>query len=105
MEKLGMEEGEAIEHPWVTKAIENAQKKVEGRNFDIRKQLLEYDDVANEQRKVIYDERKTLMAVDDISEMIITTRSSVVNSVIDRHIVPQSIAEPVSYTHLRAHET
>jgi preprotein translocase subunit SecA len=93
MEKLGMEEGEAIEHPWVTKAIENAQKKVEGRNFDIRKQLLEYDDVANEQRKVIYDERKTLMAVDDISEMIMTTRSSVVNSVIDRHIVPQSIAE------------
>ena len=93
MEKLGMEEGEAIEHPWVTKAIENAQKKVEGRNFDIRKQLLEYDDVANEQRKVIYDERKTLMAVDDISEMIITTRSSVVNSVIDRHIVPQSLAE------------
>ena len=55
MEKLGMEEGEAIEHSWVTRAIENSQKKVEGRNFDIRKQLLEYDDVANEQRKVVYD--------------------------------------------------
>jgi preprotein translocase subunit SecA len=93
MEKLGMEEGEAIEHPWVTRAIENAQKKVEGRNFDVRKQLLEYDDVANEQRKVIYDERKTLMVVDDISETIAVTRSSVVNSVIDRHIAPQSLAE------------
>ena len=93
MEKLGMEEGEAIEHPWVTRAIENAQKKVEGRNFDIRKQLLDYDDVANEQRKIIYDERKTLMITDDISETISTTRVSVVNSVIDRHILPQSLAE------------
>ncbi len=64
MQKLGMEEGEAIEHPWVTKAIENAQRKVEGRNFDIRKQLLEYDDVANDQRKVIYQQRNELMDVD-----------------------------------------
>jgi len=93
MEKLGMEDGEAIEHPWVTRAIENAQKKVEGRNFDIRKQLLEYDNVANEQRKVIYDERKALMETDDISETIATTRSTVVNLVIDRHIHPQSLAE------------
>ena len=61
MQKLGMQEGEAIEHPWVTKAIENAQRKVEGRNFDIRKQLLEYDDVANDQRKVIYRQRRELM--------------------------------------------
>src|SRR5210317_1068821 len=64
MQKLGMEEGEAIEHPWVTRAIENSQKKVEGRNFDIRKQLLEYDDVANEQRKVVYRQRTELMSVD-----------------------------------------
>jgi len=62
MQKLGMEEGEAIEHPWVTKAIENAQRKVEGHNFDMRKHLLEYDDVANDQRKVVYEERDELMA-------------------------------------------
>ncbi len=61
MRKLGMEHGEAIEHPWVTKSIENAQRKVEGRNFDMRKQLLEFDDVANDQRKVIYEQRNELM--------------------------------------------
>ena len=66
MQKLGMQEGEAIEHPWVTKAIENAQRRVEGRNFDIRKQLLEYDDVANDQRKVIYQQRNELMDAEDI---------------------------------------
>ncbi|MBL09364.1 MAG: preprotein translocase subunit SecA [Acidiferrobacteraceae bacterium] len=93
MEKLGMEDGEAIEHPWVTRAIENAQKKVEGRNFDVRKQLLEYDNVANEQRKIIYDERNTLMASDDISETIVSTRTSVVEAVIDRYVVPQSLSE------------
>ena len=70
MEKLGMEEGEAIEHSWVTRAIENSQKKVEGRNFDTRKQLLEYDDVANEQRKVIYEQRNRLMEMDDISDTV-----------------------------------
>jgi len=74
MQKLGMEEGEAIEHPWVTKAIENAQRKVEGRNFDIRKQLLEFDNVANDQRKVIYEQRNELMAADDISETITAIR-------------------------------
>lgn len=93
MEKLGMEEGEAIEHPWVTRAIENAQKKVEGRNFDIRKQLLEYDDVANEQRKVIYEQRNTLMDVDDISEGISNNRHEVINAVIDEHVPPQSLEE------------
>ncbi|MBA1330700.1 preprotein translocase subunit SecA, partial [Candidatus Endoriftia persephone str. Guaymas] len=67
MKKLGMEKGEAIEHPWVSKAIENAQRKVEGRNFDIRKQLLEYDDVANDQRKVVYKWRAELMETDDVS--------------------------------------
>ena len=74
MERLGMEEGEAIEHPWVTKAIQNSQKKVEGRNFDMRKQLLEYDDVANEQRKVVYAERDLLMTLDDVSEHVATMR-------------------------------
>ncbi len=68
MQRLGMQQGEAIEHPWVTKAIENAQRKVEGRNFDIRKQLLEYDDVANDQRKVIYGQRRDLMDSGDVSE-------------------------------------
>ncbi len=93
MQKLGMEKGEAIEHPWVTKAIENAQRKVEGRNFDMRKQLLEYDDVANEQRKVIYEERNEIMDVDDISETIKTIQVDVINGLIDRYIPPGSLDE------------
>ena len=93
MEKMGMEDGEAIEHPWVTKAIENAQKKVEGKNFDARKQLLEYDDVANEQRKVVYQERNALMDSENISENIQTIREEVVNSIISRHIPYQSMEE------------
>lgn len=93
MQKLGMEEGEAIEHPWVTKAIENAQKKVEGHNFEIRKQLLEFDDVANEQRKVIYEQRNALMEHDDISETITETRTEVINSMIDEFIPAQSLEE------------
>ncbi len=93
MQKLGMQEGEAIEHPWVTRAIENAQRKVEGRNFDIRKQLLEYDDVANDQRKVIYAQRKELLEAEDISDTIRDIREDVVNSLIDNYIPPQSIDE------------
>jgi preprotein translocase subunit SecA len=93
MQKLGMEEGEAIEHPWVNKAIENAQRKVEGRNFDIRKQLLEYDDVANDQRKVVYQQRDELMDADDISETITNLRYDMVNGVIDTFIPPQSLEE------------
>jgi preprotein translocase subunit SecA len=93
MQKLGMEDGEAIEHPWVSKAIENAQRKVEGRNFDIRKQLLEYDDVANDQRKVIYEQRNELMATDDISETLKAVREDVVNNVINAHIPPRSMEE------------
>jgi len=93
MQKLGMKEGEAIEHPWVNKAIENAQRKVEGRNFDIRKQLLEYDDVANDQRKVVYQQRDELMDTDDISETIANLRYDVVNAIIDTYIPPQSLAE------------
>ncbi|HEB59523.1 MAG TPA: preprotein translocase subunit SecA [Gammaproteobacteria bacterium] len=93
MQKLGMKEGEAIEHPWVSRAIENAQRKVEGHNFDIRKQLLEYDDVANDQRKVIYAQRNELMSTDDISETIRNIRHDVVNAVIDEYVPPQSIEE------------
>jgi preprotein translocase subunit SecA len=93
MQKLGMEKGEAIEHPWVTKAIENAQRKVEGRNFDIRKQLLEYDNVANDQRKVIYSQRSDLMAAEDISETIEEIRADVINAVIDAHVPRQSLEE------------
>ena len=93
MEKLGMEEGEAIEHSWVTRAIENSQKKVEGRNFDTRKQLLEYDDVANEQRKVIYEQRNRLMEMDDISDTVGMARTEVVNELIDVHLPPESLEE------------
>ena len=93
MRKLGMEKGEAIEHKWVTRSIENAQRKVEGHNFDIRKQLLEYDDVANDQRKVIYEQRNDLMSTEDISEMIVDIRDDVINSYIDTFIPPESIEE------------
>jgi preprotein translocase subunit SecA len=93
MQKLGMEEGEAIEHPWVTKAIENAQRKVEGRNFDIRKQLLEFDDVANDQRKVVYQQRNELMDVEDISETVGVMRADVLNELISTYIPPQSLEE------------
>jgi preprotein translocase subunit SecA len=93
MQKLGMQEGEAIEHSWVNKAIENAQRKVEGHNFDIRKQLLEYDDVANDQRKVVYTQRAELMATDDVSETIKRIREDVINGVIDDHIPPQTLEE------------
>jgi len=93
MQKLGMEKGEAIEHPWVTKAIENAQRKVEGHNFDIRKQLLEYDDVANDQRKVVYQQRSELMATENVSETIGAIRHDVVNEVIDTFIPPNSLDE------------
>ncbi len=93
MRKLGMERGEAIEHPWVTKSIENAQRKVEGRNFDIRKQLLEFDDVSNDQRKVIYEQRNELMDEADIAEVIKAIRGDVVNGLIAQHIPPQSLEE------------
>nr|VFJ63366.1 MAG: protein translocase subunit secA [Candidatus Kentron sp. FW] len=93
MQKLGMQENEAIEHPWITKAIENAQRKVEGRNFDIRKQLLEYDDVANDQRREVYRLRNDLMAEEDVSDRISAIRTDVVNECIDTYIPPQSLDE------------
>ncbi len=93
MQKLGMQRGEAIEHRWVTKAIENAQRKVESRNFDIRKNLLEYDDVANDQRKEVYSLRNELMATEDVSDRVEAIRVDVVNEVIDTYIPPQSLDE------------
>ena len=93
MRKLGMEHGEAIEHPWVTRSIENAQRKVEGRNFDIRKQLLEFDDVSNDQRKVIYEQRNELMDEADIADVIKAIREDVVTGLIDQHIPAQSLEE------------
>ncbi|UCC55330.1 MAG: preprotein translocase subunit SecA [Gammaproteobacteria bacterium] len=93
MQKLGMQEGEAIEHPWVTKAIENAQRKVESHNFNIRKTLLEYDDVANDQRKVIYEQRNELMETDDVTDTISAIREDVVNDLIGNYIPPGSLDE------------
>ena len=93
MRKLGMEHGEAIEHPWVTRSIENAQRKVEGRNFDIRKQLLEFDDVSNDQRQVIYEQRNELMDEADIEEVIKNIRTDVVTGIINQHIPQQSMEE------------
>ncbi|MDB6372763.1 preprotein translocase subunit SecA [Photorhabdus bodei] len=93
MRKLGMKPGEAIEHPWVTKAIANAQRKVESRNFDIRKQLLEYDDVANDQRRAIYTQRNDLLDVSDVSETIGSIREDVFKATIDAYIPPQSLEE------------
>ena len=93
MKKLGMEEGEAIEHPWVSRAIENAQRKVEARNFDIRKQLLEYDDVANDQRQVVYAQRNELMDADSIEDTIKNIEQDVISGIIDQYIPPQSLEE------------
>ncbi|MCA2016397.1 preprotein translocase subunit SecA [Vibrio tritonius] len=89
----GMEEGEAIESKLLSRSIEKAQRKVEGRNFDIRKQLLDYDDVANDQRKVVYELRDALMGSDDISEMLDQNRENVFNAVIDEFIPPQSLED------------
>jgi preprotein translocase subunit SecA len=93
MQKLGMEEGEAIEHPWVSRAIENAQRKVEAHNFDIRKQLLQYDDVANDQRKVIYRQRDDLLHSESITEAIANMRLDVLQGIFRTHVAPGSIDE------------
>ena len=93
MQKVGMERGEAIESGMVTNSIERAQRKVEGRNFDIRKQLLEYDDVANDQRQIIYSQRDQLLDDDDVAEMIINIRADVIHTGIDRFIPPMSVEE------------
>jgi preprotein translocase subunit SecA len=91
--KLGLEEGEAIVHPWIDKALEKAQQKVEARNFEIRKQLLQYDDVMNDQRKVIYEQRKDLMRVDDVSETIEDMRAETLENTVARCIPEKAFAE------------
>jgi len=89
MQRLGMERGEAIEHKMVNRAIENAQKKVEGMNYDARKQLLEYDDVANDQRKVIYKLRNDLMKVEIVEDKLHSLRESLIPSIVDEYLQPQ----------------
>ncbi len=91
MKKLGMQQGEAIEHPWVTKAIENAQRKVEAHNYNIRKTLLEFDDVANDQRKVVYEQRNELMDVDDVSDIVEAIREDVMDQLVSEFIPPGSM--------------
>jgi preprotein translocase subunit SecA len=93
MRAMGMEHGESIEHRMVTNAIVKAQRKVEGRNFDIRKHLIEYDDVANDQRQVVYQQRNDLLSDDDISDVIVNVREDVVDSTISAFIPPQSLEE------------
>ncbi|MGZ8182332.1 MAG: preprotein translocase subunit SecA [Methylobacter sp.] len=93
MQKLGMGNGEAIEHPWVTRSIESAQRKVENRNFDVRKEILAYDDVANDQRKVVYAQRNELMAAEEISDIITAIREDVVNNVITQYIPAKTMVE------------
>ncbi len=103
MQALGMEQGEAIEHRMVTNAIEKAQRKVEGRNFDIRKQLLEYDDVANDQRQVVYRQRNELLDAESIEKTISAIRSDVVNDLISGFIPPQSLEEQWDVAGLEQH--
>jgi len=103
MQALGMQRGEAIEHRMVSNAIEKAQRKVEGRNFDIRKQLLEYDDVANDQRRVVYQQRNELLAASDVSDTIAQIRSDVVNGVINGFIPPDSLEEQWNASGLEQH--
>jgi preprotein translocase subunit SecA len=93
LKTLGLQEGEAITHPWMNKSLEMAQKKVEARNFDIRKQILKYDDVMNDQRKVIFDQRKDIMAEDDVSETVADLRHQVVSDLVSRFIPERAYAE------------
>ncbi len=93
MSRIGLQEGEAIEHSMVTKAIEGAQRKVEAHNYDIRKELLEYDNVANDQRKVIYTERSELMATEDVSELVAQMRHDAIRNVLDDFIPPDSVED------------
>ncbi|MBF9034955.1 preprotein translocase subunit SecA [Rhodobacterales bacterium HKCCE2091] len=90
---LGMKEGEAIVHPWVNKSLERAQAKVEGRNFDIRKQLLKFDDVMNDQRKAIFEQRMEIMSADDIAEIARDMRHQVIEDLVDTHMPPKSYAD------------
>ena len=103
MQALGLERGEAIEHKMVSNAVERAQKKVEGRNFDIRKQLLEYDDVANDQRRVIYEQRNEILAASDVSDNVMGIREEVLDEAISAYVPPQSLPEQWDLAGLEAH--
>ncbi|MBL4721270.1 MAG: preprotein translocase subunit SecA [Alphaproteobacteria bacterium] len=100
LQKLGLEEGEAIIHPWINKALEKAQEKVEARNFDIRKQLLKYDDVMNDQRKVIYEQRKDLMRATDVQEDVTDMRHEVIENLVSANIPENAYAEQWDTEHL-----
>ncbi|MBH1974279.1 MAG: SEC-C domain-containing protein, partial [Rhodobacteraceae bacterium] len=93
LSKLGMKEGEAIVHPWVNKSLERAQAKVEGRNFDIRKQLLKFDDVMNDQRKAIFGQRMEVMQAEDLSEIVQDTRHQVAEDLVDHYLPPKSYSD------------
>ena len=90
---IGMEEGEAIEHPWVNKSLEKAQSKVEARNFDIRKQLLKYDDVINDQRKAIFSQRREIMESTNVSEIVRDMRHQLIDDLVDQCMPPKSYPE------------
>jgi preprotein translocase subunit SecA len=101
LQKLGLKEGESIVHPWINKALERAQKKVEARNFDIRKNLLKYDDVTNDQRKVIFEQRIEMMDAEDVSETIEDMRSEVIEVLVTKHIPERAYAEQWNAAGLR----
>ena len=101
LQRLGLEEGEAIIHPWINKALEQAQKKVEARNFDIRKNLLKFDDVMNDQRRVIFEQRIEMMGDDDLAETVAEMRTDVVDDLITKHIPEKAYAEQWSVPELK----
>src|SRR5437868_11733811 len=93
LQRLGLEPGEAVIHPWVNKALEKAQQKVEARNFEMRKNILEYDNVLNDQRKVVFEQRKEIMSADEVSDQIAQMREEVVEELVSRHIPEKAYAE------------
>ena len=93
LQKLGLEEGEAIIHPWVNKALEKAQQKVEARNFDMRKNLLKFDDVMNDQRKVIYEQRKDIMSAEEVNDTVVGMRQEIIDEIVARHIPEKAMPE------------
>jgi preprotein translocase subunit SecA len=93
LQKLGLQDGEAIVHPWINKALEKAQQKVEARNFEMRKYVVKYDDVMNDQRKVVYEQRKDLMRVDDVHDTVLEMRHQTIEDLVDRCIPPNTYAE------------
>ncbi len=102
LSSLGMKEGEAIVHPWVNKSLERAQAKVEGRNFDIRKQLLKFDDVMNDQRKVIFSQRREIMEAQDLSEIVQDMRYQVIEDLVEEYMPPKTYADQWNTSGLKA---